>query len=397
MAVHLPIYMDHHATTPVDPRVAEAMLPYLTEKFGNAGSAHSFGQEAKAAVDDSRARLAAAIGAEPDEIVFTSGATESNNLAIRGVAGRQRRRGDHLVSVVTEHEAVLDPLSRLERKGFEVTLLGVSPHGDSQAGRLDPDEFADVLRDDTLLASVMLANNEIGVVHPIEDVAEICRRRGVLLHCDATQGVGRIPVDVRALGVDLLSLTAHKTYGPKGTGALYVRSGRPTVRLEPQVTGGGQERGVRSGTLNVAGIVGLAAAVELAVSDLAAEMSRLAGLRRRLWEALREQTPQIELCGPALDATDAPGRPIRLPGNLNVLFNGIDGETLMLSIDGVAVSTGATCASADPEASHVLRALGLSDDQARSTLRFGLGRSNTADEVDYVASTVAAAAARLRV
>ena len=396
MAVTLPIYMDHHATTPVDPRVAEAMLPYLTEKFGNAGSAHSFGQEAKAAVDDSRARLAAAIGANPDEIVFTSGATESNNLAIRGVAGRPRRRGDHMVSVVTEHEAVLDPLSRLERIGFEVTLLGVTPHGDARAGRLDPEEFAGSVRDDTLLASVMLANNEIGVVQPMDEVAEICRQRGVLLHCDATQGVGRIPVDVRALGVDLMSLTAHKTYGPKGTGALYVRSGRPAVRIEPQITGGGQERSVRSGTLNVAGIVGLAAAVELATADLDAEMTRLVELRRRLWQGIEDQTPRVELCGPALDATDAAGRPIRLPGNLNVLFDGIDGETLMLAMDGVAVSTGATCASADPEASHVLKGLGMTDDQARSTLRFGLGRSNTADEVDHVASTVAAAAARLR-
>lgn len=388
--------MDNHATTRVDPRVVEAMLPFFDARFGNAGSTHSFGQTAREAVDQATAQVAAAIHATPEEIVFTSGATESNNLAIRGVANHPRRRGNHLVTVRTEHEAVLDPIERLGRGDFEVTLLDVQPAGTPEAGCLDVDAFEASLRDDTLMASVMFANNEIGAVHPIKEIAAICRQRGVLLHCDATQAVGRLPVDVHALGVDLLSFTAHKIYGPKGVGVLYIRSGRPTVRMQPQITGGGQQRGLRSGTLNVPGIVGMAAAVQLCVNEIEAETPRLATLRRRLFDGLQEKIAQVTLCGPELDRTDPEGRLLRLPGNLNVAFAGLDGEALTLAMPEVAVSTGAACASSDPTPSHVLRALGLSDEEARSTLRFGLGRFNDEAEVDRVVESVAAAVARLR-
>src|SRR5438477_5310937 len=288
MPVTLPIYLDNHATTRVDPRVVEAMLPFFTERFGNAGSInHSFGTEAKEAVDAARESIAVGIGAEAREIVFTSGATESNNLAIRGLADRQRRKGNHIVSVTTEHKAVLDPLRRLARRGCEVTLLGVEQHGSPRAGWLDPQTVADAIRDDTLLVSVMLANNEIGVIQPIREIAQICRARDVPLHCDATQAVGKIPVDVRKLGVDLMSFSCHKIYGPKGVGALFVRRSGGAVRLEPLVDGGGQEHGLRSGTLNVPGIVGFAKALELCLAELPTEMPRLAALRQRLWDGLR--------------------------------------------------------------------------------------------------------------
>ncbi|MBX3427481.1 MAG: cysteine desulfurase [Pirellulales bacterium] len=397
MSAGEPIYLDNHATTRVDPRVVEAMLPYFGVEYGNAGSAvHRFGQRARGAVDAARDAIAELLHAEPEEIVFTSGATESNNLAIRGVAERARRRGDRLLSAATEHRAVLDPLARLARRGYEVRLLGVAPHGRPDAGRIAVAEFAAALRDDTALATAMLANNEIGVVQPIDELAAACRERGVPFHCDATQAVGKIPVDLRRLGVDLLSFTAHKLHGPKGVGALYVRRSRPGVRLEPQITGGGQELGLRSGTLNVPGIVGLAKALALAAADLAAEMSRLSGLRQRLWDALRARLDGIELCGPALDALDAAGRPLRLPGNLDVAFGDVDGEALLLAMPELAVSTGAACSSAEPAPSHVLTALGLSEDRARSTLRFGLGRFTTADEIDRAAAMVVAAVDRLR-
>jgi cysteine desulfurase len=392
-----PIYMDNHATTRVDPRVVEAMLPYFNVAYGNAGSVgHAFGEQAREAVESSRASIAFAVGVEPEEIVFTSGATESNNLAIRGVAERAKRRGDHIVSVRTEHKAVLDPLARLARRGYDVTLLDVELHGNPRAGWLDPQCVADALRDDTALVSVMLANNEIGVIQPLAEIAEICKARGVTLHCDATQAVGKIPVDVRLLGVDLMSFTAHKIYGPKGIGALYVRRTRPAVRLEAQITGGGQQDGLRSGTLNVAGIVGFAKAVELSVAELPAEMPRLAGLRNRLWELLRDRIDGIELCGPGRNELAAGDGPLRLPGNLDVAFGNVDGEALLLAMGNLAVSSGAACSSTDPSPSHVLLALGLSEDLARSTLRFGLGRFNTAAEVDEAAETVAAAVARLR-
>ncbi len=389
-----PIYMDNHAATRVDPRVVDAMLPYFTDAYGNAGSVgHPFGEAARAAVVQSQASIASAINAAPEEIVFTSGATESNNLALRGIAERPRRRGDHLISVRTEHKAVLDPLARLARRGHHVTLLEVEQHGFPRAGWLDPQRVADAIRDDTSLVSVMLANNEIGVIQPLREIAAACAERGVTLHCDATQAVGKIPVDVRELGVDLMSFTAHKMYGPKGVGALYVRRTRPAVRLEAQITGGGQQDGLRSGTLNVAGIVGFARALELCIEEQPSEMARLAELRNSLWAQLRKSVDGIELCGPAIEG-DRHG--VRLPGNLDVAFGNVDGEALLLAMDGLAVSSGAACSSTDPGPSHVLLALGMSEDLARSTLRFGLGRFNTQSEVDWAAETVAAAVRRLR-
>lgn len=397
MTAASPIYMDNHATTRVDPRVVEAMLPYFTEEYGNPGSVgHIFGEHAGEAVERSRESIAAAIGADSREIVFTSGATESNNLAIRGIAERSRRRGNHLVSVTTEHRAVLDPLARLARRDYELTLLDVTPQGDRRAGWLAPERVAGAIRDDTCLVSVMLANNEVGVIQPISEIARICRERGVPLHSDATQGVGKLPVDVKELGVDLLSFTAHKMYGPKGIGALYVRGRDPIVRLEAQITGGGQQEGRRSGTLNVPGIVGFAKALELCIAELPQEMERLAALRDRLWTELQARVERIDLCGPALDELYPDGIPLRLPGNLDVTFGNVDGEALLLRMGNLAVSSGAACSSTDSEPSHVLRALGLSSDAARASLRFGLGRFNTADEVLAAATIVAAAVHELR-
>ncbi|MBL9162981.1 MAG: cysteine desulfurase [Planctomycetaceae bacterium] len=391
------IYLDNHATTRVDPRVVAAMLPYFSEQYGNAGSVgHAFGEAAREAVEQSRAAIAASIGAESEEIVFTSGATESNNLAIRGIAERAKRRGNHLVSVRTEHKAVLDPLARLSRRGYEVTLVDVESHGSPRAGWLDPQRVADALRDDTALVSVMLANNEIGVIQPLGEIADICRQRGVALHCDATQGVGKIPVNVRELGVDLMSFTAHKMYGPKGVGALYVRRSRPAVRLEPQITGGGQQDGVRSGTLNVAGIIGLATALQCCVDELPTEMKRLTEMRNQLWVRLQTRIAGVELCGPGLDERAVGGGPLRLPGNLDVAFGDVDGEALLLAMGNLAVSSGAACSSTDPSPSHVLLSLGLTEDLARSTLRFGFGRFNVASEVEIAAETVAGAVERLR-
>jgi len=391
------VYMDNHATTRVDPRVVEAMLPYFTQTYGNAGSVgHSFGEDARAAVDDARQSIAAAIGADAQEIVFTSGATESNNLAIRGVAERERRRGNHLVSVATEHRAVLDPLARLARRGYDVTLLGVEQFVSPRAGWLDPERVADALRDDTCLVSVMLANNEIGVVQPLAEITRIAKDRGVLVHCDATQAVGRIPVDVGRLGVDLMSFTAHKMYGPKGVGALYVRGRDPIVRFDPQIVGGGQQEGRRSGTLNVPGIVGFATALRLSLEELPTEMPRLTTLRNRLAADIRRQLDDVRLCGPGLDALDHDGAPLRLPGNLDLTFGNVDGETLLMAMGNLAVSSGAACSSTDPAPSHVLRALGLSEDAARSSLRFGLGRFNTDADVDLAVERVVSAVCELR-
>ncbi|REK17306.1 MAG: aminotransferase class V-fold PLP-dependent enzyme [Planctomycetota bacterium] len=387
-----PIYLDNHATTRVDPRVLEAMLPYFTEIYGNAAStSHGFGHEAKEAVDNARAEIAAGIGGKPREIVFTSGATESNNLAIRGVCERQNRRGNHLVTVRTEHRAVLDPIERLGRRGFEVTLLEVEQAGSSRAGRLDPDQLRQALRDDTLLVSVMLANNEIGILQPIAEIAEICHQRGALLHCDATQAVGRIPVDVLALGVDLMSFTAHKIYGPKGVGALWVRRSSPAVRLEPQIAGGGHEGGFRSGTLNVPGIVGFAKALALCIEEMPREQPRLAELRDRLFAGLTSELDGVSLNGPSLEQDG-----LRLAGNLNVSFEYVDGEALLMNMQDVAVSSGSACTSANPEPSHVLRALGLADEAVRSSLRFGLGRFNTDEDVSVAIASVAEVVRRLR-
>jgi cysteine desulfurase len=403
----LPVYMDNHATTRVDPRVVAAMLPYFDEKYGNAHSVHAFGHEARDAVDAARQSIAAAIGADAKEIVFTSGATESNNFAIRGVTERgtrhtvlpgagSQRRGNHLVSVATEHKAVLDPLARLARRGYDVTLLDVEQHGSQRAGWLDPQSVRDALRDDTCLVTVMLANNEVGVIQPLSEIAAICHARGVLLHCDATQAVGKISVDVGSLNVDLMSFSAHKIYGPKGVGALYVRRRDPIVRIEPQIVGGGQQEGRRSGTLNVPGIVGFAEALRLCAEEMSEESCRLAMLRDRLASRLFDEIDNLELCGPALDARYNDGLPLRLPGNLNITFGNVDGEALLLAMGNLAVSSGAACTSTDSGPSHVLLALGLNEDAARSSLRFGLGRFNTSENVDFAAEQVAHAVHQLR-
>ena len=387
-----PIYLDNHATTRCDPRVLEAMLPYFCEQFGNPGSvSHGFGHDAKAAVDLARARIAAALGAEPREIVFTSGATEANNLVLRGLAERTRRRGDHIISVATEHKAVLDPLRRLGRKGFSLTLLPVEPAGSPRAGWLDPQRVADALRDDTLLVSVMLASNEIGVLHPLAEIVSLCRQRGVPVHCDATQAVGKIPVNVRELGVDFLTFSGHKIYGPKGIGALYLRKGESAVRIEPQIDGGGQEGGLRSGTLNTPGIVGLASALDLCLQEMPSETPRLAQLRQQLWDGLVREDLGVVLNGPQWSDPS-----LRLAGNLNVAFPQVDGEALMMSMKTIAVSSGSACTSANPEPSHVLRALGLSDDLTRASLRFGIGRFNNPEQIDAAIAAVAASVRRLR-
>ncbi|MFO0867925.1 MAG: aminotransferase class V-fold PLP-dependent enzyme [Pirellulales bacterium] len=386
-----PIYLDNQATTRVDPRVVEAMLPYFLQHFGNAGSAsHAYGWQARDAVDAARTVVAESLGASPREIVFTSGATESNNLAIKGVCERPRRRGNHVISVVSEHRAVLDPLARLGRRGFTMELLPVQPQTHALAGQLDLQRLVDALRADTLLVSVMLVNNEIGVLQPLEEISALCRERGVLVHCDATQAVGKLPVDVRRLGVDLLSFSAHKFHGPKGVGGLYVRRCSPPLRLEPLCDGGGQELGLRSGTLNVPGIVGLATALQLALAEGEAERARLRRLRDDLFAGLQREIPGVELNGPALDPS------LRWVGNLNCRFACVDGEALMMNLPDVAVSSGSACTSTNPEPSHVLQALGLDPDQARSSLRFGLGRFNTADEIARAVESLRDTVLRLR-
>ena len=390
--LQLPIYLDNHATTRVDPRVVEAMQPYFTEIYGNPGSTtHAFGAAAKDAVDEARAKIAAAVGAKPKEIIWTSGATESNNLAIRGIAEKQAVGGRHIISVTTEHPAVLDPLAKLARRGFEVTLLPATASPDPRAGLIRIEQLAAAIRDDTILVSIMLANNEIGAIQPLAEIGQLCKHRGVLLHTDATQAVGKIPVDVEALGVDLMSFTAHKIHGPKGIGALYVRSRGPRVRLEPQIDGGGQEGGLRSGTANVPGIVGFARALELCLAELPAEAARLGGLRDRLFAGLSAGLSDVTLNGPALDL---PG--LRLPGNLNVSFGYVEGEALIMEMRDIALSTGSACTSVQPEPSHVLRNLGLSQDAVRGSLRFGLGRFTTAEEIEFVIARALEGVGRLR-
>jgi cysteine desulfurase len=376
MAIKLPIYMDYHATTPVDPRVVEEMIPYFTEVFGNAASRnHVFGWRAEEAVEHARERVAALIGAEsPKEIVFTSGATESNNLAIKGAAEFYREKGNHIITTVIEHKAVLDTCKRLEKDGFSVTYLPVDA-----TGRVDPEQVRQAITDQTILVSVMLANNEVGTVQPIAEIGKITRERGVLLHSDAVQGIGKIPFDVVKGNVDLLSMTAHKMYGPKGVGALYVRRTRPRVRLVSQMDGGGHERGNRSGTLNVTGIVGLGKAAEIMKQEGPAEALRLIALRERLWRRLSAAIEDIHLNGHPEH---------RLPGNLNVAFAYVEGEAMMMAIKDVAVSSGSACTSASLEPSYVLRAMGVGEEMAHSSIRFGLGRFTTEDEVDYVADLV---------
>lgn len=390
--LQLPVYMDNHSTTRVDPRVLEAMLPYFGERFGNAGSAgHPFGWAAREAVDEARRTIARAIGARDKEIVFTSGATESNNLAIRGVAEKYEEKGTHLVSTAIEHRAVLDPLARLRHLGYEVTLLPVVQAPHETAGRVRPEQVAEAIRDDTVLVSVMLANNEIGSIQPLQEIGRICKQREVLLHTDATQAVGRIPVDVQRLQVDLMSFSAHKIYGPKGIGALYVRRRAPFVRLQPIIDGGGQEGGFRSGTLNVPGIVGFARALELCLEEMPAEQQRLGRLRDRLCGGLIGSLPEVTLNGPALAL---PG--LRLSGNLNLSFAQIDGEALLMSMKDLAASTGSACTSASPEPSHVLRALSVREELVRGSVRFGLGRFNTQEEVEFAVGLVGETVARLR-
>ncbi len=383
MARSRPLYLDHQATTPIDPRVLEAMLPYLREEFGNAAStSHAFGWRAHAAVEEARERVAAAIGARDRDIVFTSGATESNNLALFGAARARRAHRERLVSVATEHHAVLDPLAALEREGSKVRILPVGPDG-----RLDVDGLDAVLDDQVALVSVMAANNEIGVLQPLAEIGERCRAHGAWFHTDAAQAVGRIPVDVEAQSIDLLSISGHKLYGPKGVGALYVRSRRPRVRLEPLFYGGGHERGLRSGTLPVALVVGLGMAVELAEADRVGEAERLAGLRDRLWARLSAELDGVILNG---------GLEQRLAGNLNVSFEGVDGEKLLLALADLAISSGSACTSADPEPSHVLAALGRSPELARASLRFGLGRDTEPEDVERAAERVIAEVRGLR-
>ncbi|MBA61946.1 MAG: IscS subfamily cysteine desulfurase [Planctomycetaceae bacterium] len=387
-----PVYMDNHATTRVDPRVLERMLPLFNEFYGNPGSVnHVFGWDAQEQVKLARESIATLLNANPNEIVFTSGATESNNLAIRGVAERKRRKGNHVISVKTEHHAILDPLERLRRGSYEVTLLTVDQKGTPTAGRLDPNLLNDAIRPDTCLVSVMLANNEIGVIHDLRVIGDICRQAQVLLHCDATQALGRVALDVEAMKIDLLSLSAHKFYGPKGIGALYVRKTRPGVRLEPLMTGGGQEQGIRSGTLNPPAIVGMASALEIAVHEMESENNRLRTMRDLLYSRLSSEIDDVILNGPGLEMKE-----LRLPNNLNVSFSNVDGEALMMSMRELAVSSGSACSSTNPEPSHVLRALGIADDTIRASLRFGLGRFNTLDEVDFAVDIVKRSVKRLR-
>ncbi len=379
----LPIYMDNQATTPLDSRVLEAMLPFFTEKFGNAASrSHSFGWEAEQAVDLAREQIAKLIGATAKEIIFTSGATESDNLAIKGVVEAHRGRGHHIITQVTEHKAVLDTCKRMEKQGCRVTYLPVNAEGLIQ---LEDVKLA--IDEKTILVTIMFANNEIGVIQPIAKIGELCRECGVLFHTDAVQAVGKIPVDVNAMKIDLLSLTAHKIYGPKGVGALYVRRRDPRVQIAAQIDGGGHERGMRSGTLNVPGIVGLGKACEIARLEMAAEAEQLTAMRDRLKAKLESNLDFVHVNGAMQH---------HLPGNLNMSFLHVDGESLMMAIDDIAVSSGSACTSAAIEPSYVLKALGVDDDVAHSSIRFGVGRFNTLAEVDYVGDRIVDVVRNLR-
>ncbi len=396
--MQLPIYLDYHATTPVDPRVLEAMTPYFSKAFGNPASrGHVFGWEAEAAVDAAREQVARAMHASEKEIVFTSGATESDNLAILGVARHYAESGGHVVTVSTEHSAVLDCGRELERQGFEVTYLRPG-----KTGAVPPERVLEAITDKTILVSVMLANNEIGTIQKIAEIGAICREKGVLFHTDAVQGFAKIPFDVEAMNVDLASVSAHKIYGPKGVGALYVRARHPRVRLRPILFGGGHERGMRSGTLNVPGIVGLGKAAELGVAEMPEESRRLRRLRNRLRDAIASRLDDVTLNGPALPEIGADGSlppgsvEDRLPGNLNLSFAGVEGEALLVSMKDVAVSSGSACTSASLEPSHVLTGIGVPSDLAHASIRFGLGRWTTEEEVDYAADTAVSAVTRLR-
>lgn len=378
-----PIYFDNHATTPVDPRVLEAMLPYFTEHFGNAASRnHAYGWAAEDAVEKSRKQIASLIGANSKEIIFTSGATESNNLAIKGVAEMYAEKGNHIITAATEHKAVLDTCKHLEKKGCRVTYLPLK--GD---GLVDLDMLRDAITDKTILISIMYANNEIGVLQPVKEIGKIAKEKGILFHTDAVQAVGKVPVNVIDDGIDLMSITGHKLYGPKGAGALYVRRRNPRVQLTAQMDGGGHERGMRSGTLNVPGIVGLGAACEIAQKEMPEESARLRRLRDKLRATLEANLEEVYING---------SMEHRLPNNLNMSFAYVEGESLLMGINDIAVSSGSACTSATLEPSYVLKALGLGDDLAHTSIRFGLGRFNTEEEVDYVAKKMIDVVNKLR-
>jgi cysteine desulfurase len=378
-----PIYFDNHATTPVDPRVVETMLPYFTGRFGNAASRnHKYGWEAEEAVELGRKQIADLIGASPKEIIFTSGATESDNLAVKGAAHMYREKGDHIITAVTEHKAVIDTCKRLEKEGFRVTYLPVR-----KDGLVDLDQLRDAITDKTTVISIMAGNNEIGVLQPISDIGALARERGVLFHTDAVQTVGKVPFDVNAMNVDMASITAHKIYGPKGVGALYVRRRNPRVLLTPIIDGGGHERGMRSGTLNVPGIAGFGKACEICRQEMTAESAFVRGLRDRLYAKLTAELDELYVNG---------SMEHRLPGNLNISFAYVEGESLLMGINDVAVSSGSACTSASLEPSYVLKALGAGDELAHSSIRFGLGRFNTEEEVDYVAAKLVSVVSKLR-
>jgi cysteine desulfurase len=383
MAVKLPIYFDNHATTQVDPRVVQAMLPYFTEKFGNAASRnHPFGWAGEEAVENARAQVAALIGATPKEIIFTSGATESDNLMIKGVAEMYREKGNHIITQAIEHKAVLDTCKRLEKDGFEVTYLPVG-----KDGRVNPEDVRKAITPKTILITIMYANNEIGIINPIQEIGKVAKEHGIFFASDAVQAVGKIPVDVQKDNIDLLAISAHKIYGPKGVGALYVRRRNPRVQLAAIIDGGGHERGMRSGTLNVPGIVGLGAACEIAQKEMAEESARLRKLRDRLKAGLEAKLDEVYVNG-SLEH--------RLPNNLNMSFAYVEGESLLMGINDIAVSSGSACTSATLEPSYVLKALGVGEDLAHTSIRFGLGRFNTEEEVDYVTEKMVHVVTKLR-
>lgn len=379
----LPIYMDYNATTPVDPRVVEAMMPYFTGVFGNAASRnHEFGWKAEEAVELARQQVAAAINASPKEIIWTSGATESNNIAIKGIAAMYREKGNHIITQAIEHKAVIDPCKYLEQNGYRVTFLPVDKHG-----MVHPEQVREAMTDDTILVSIMHGNNEIGTINPIREIGAVCKEKGVIFHTDAVQTFAKLPIDVEAMGVDLLSCSGHKIYGPKGIGALYVRRKRPRVRCEPVIHGGGHERGMRSGTLNVPGIVGMGKAAELCVQNQKEEIEKVTGLRERMREGLFGRLGEIYLNGHPTQ---------RIPNNLNISFLYVEGESLMMGFSDIAVSSGSACTSASLEPSYVLKALGLGDDLAHSSIRFSIGRFTTEEEIDYAVERVCTAVEKLR-
>ena len=379
----LPIYLDNHSTTPCDPRVVEVMLPYFTEKFGNSASRnHSFGWEVEEGVEHARKQIAHLIGADAKEIIFTSGATESDNLALQGIVAMYKEKGDHIITTATEHRAVIDTAKYLEKKGVTVTFLPVD-----KEGRVSAEDVRNAITDKTILISVMMANNEIGTINPIAEIGKVAKEKGIIFHCDATQGVGKIPVNVQEMGIDLMSFSAHKIYGPKGIGALYVRRKSPRVRLEPMIYGGGHERGMRSGTLPVPLIVGFGKACELCEQEMATESVRMAKMRDRLQEGIMSAMDEVYLNGHPTE---------RLPGNLNISFAYVEGEALLMGVKEIALSSGSACTSATLEPSYVLRALGVGSDLAHSSIRFGIGRFNTDEEIEYTIDRMLKAVTHLR-